>query len=187
MSLKENIIKRSEKLIKSKKGLEIIIAIVIIAVIIGIYISTLTPNENQSAPQEKAAAQDTEATLEQKLVNVLSTIEGAGKVEVMVTFESSAQIIPAMDTQEETVESKNAEGEHLSQSEYKNSKPATVQQSSGSDPLVLQEIMPEVRGAIIIAQGADDIRVKMDLLSAAQTVLKVNADKINVYKMDQNH
>ena len=44
----------------------------------------------------------------------------------------------------------------------------------------------EVLGVVIVAEGADDLRVAMELSGAAQALLGVDADKIQVLKMEGN-
>ena len=39
---------------------------------------------------------------------------------------------------------------------------------------------------IVVAEGAVDIRVKMDLLAAVQTVLKVDASCVDVFVMEKS-
>ena len=41
-----------------------------------------------------------------------------------------------------------------------------------------------VRGVVIVADGADDVRVALELTGAAQALLGVDADKIQVLKME---
>jgi stage III sporulation protein AG len=50
---------------------------------------------------------------------------------------------------------------------------------------VLKENNPEIKGVIVVAEGADDIEVRLNLLSAVQTILDVSPDKVNVYKMNK--
>jgi stage III sporulation protein AG len=49
---------------------------------------------------------------------------------------------------------------------------------------VLREDSPKVLGVIVVAEGADDIGVKLNLLEAVQTVLNVSPDRVDVYKMN---
>jgi stage III sporulation protein AG len=37
---------------------------------------------------------------------------------------------------------------------------------------------------IVVAEGADDIGVKLNLLRAVETVLNVSPDRVDVYKMN---
>ena len=47
-----------------------------------------------------------------------------------------------------------------------------------------QQDPKSVRGVVIVADGADDIRVALELSGAAQALLGVDADKIQVLKME---
>ena len=49
--------------------------------------------------------------------------------------------------------------------------------------MIIREDQPEVRGVIVVAQGAGDIGVRMDLLHAVTTLLGVDADKVEILKM----
>lgn len=42
--------------------------------------------------------------------------------------------------------------------------------------------VPQAIGAVVIAQGADTVRVKLDIYSAVSTLLDLSYDKIAVYK-----
>lgn len=46
---------------------------------------------------------------------------------------------------------------------------------------MLREIKPQVRGVIVVAEGAEDIEVKMRLYDAVKTVLQVSGDRVQVY------
>ena len=173
--------------LKNKKSVEIIIAVVIILIIISIYISTLGSNTAQNEETSQTGSTLTnQEELEKRLENVLSAIEGAGDVKVMITYETTSEIVPAMDTQKQTTTSEGNDGTSSSQSQTESSKPVTIQQQSGAEPVVITEKQPKVRGAIVIAQGAGDVKVKMSLLKAAQTVLNISADKVDVFTMTNN-
>ena len=50
-------------------------------------------------------------------------------------------------------------------------------------PLVIKEIMPEITGAIIVAEGGDNAFIKSELIRATQIILNIDAHKIRVLKM----
>ena len=112
--------------------------------------------------------------LEDRLAFVFASIEGAGKVEVMVTLKAGNEIIIA---EEEKI--KDAKGEVSTE------KSAVILSQSGGNekPLVLKEKYPEVEGIIIVAEGGDDIFVKESLTKGAQALLDVPAHKVEVFKM----
>ena len=46
------------------------------------------------------------------------------------------------------------------------------------------EKKPKIRGVIVVAEGASDIGVKLNLYNAVQTVLQVEASKVDVFEMN---
>ena len=196
MSKKDPIKKIIEK-IKGIKNIEYVIAILIIAIIISIYASTLnTPssrsdNEKDTDSQtgihwvkEEGIRDPQEIRLEQ----ALSSIKGAGKVEVMITYKSGKEIVPAFSSVESTTvtqeEDNNGGTRSINQTDI-NTQPVTISNSEGSEPLVLKEVEPEIKGVIVIAEGADDIRVKLELLKATQIALGVKSNQVEVFVMEK--
>ena len=161
---------------KEIKNVEWIVVILVISIIISIYASTL--NKPSSANQDDIQA-DNEGQLhwvekndatgnqdEQRLKEILSAIKGAGRVEVMITYNSGKEIIPAMNTVESTTvteEEDNSGGTRRINQTDKNFQPSTFNDSEGSKPIILKEVEPEIKGVIIISEGAEDIRVKWSL------------------------
>ena len=182
---------------KEIKNVEWIIVILVISIIISIYASTL--NKPSSANQDDIQA-DNEGQLhwvekndatgnqdEQRLKEILSAIKGAGRVEVMITYNSGKEIIPAMNTVESTTvteEEDNSGGTRRINQTDKNFQPSTFNDSEGSKPIILKEVEPEIKGVIIISEGAEDIRVKMELMKAVQVALGVNPNQVEVFPME---
>lgn len=138
-------------------------------------------------PLVKVAEAGHEEQLESRLQEILSQIEGAGNVRVMITLAQSQEIVVAEDgkydrthTEEtdaqggrRTVEALNTSGTKL-----------TITGKDGSlTPLILKTIAPRVEGVIIAAQGGGDAVVREQLLRAAQTVLGVEPHKVQVLKL----
>lgn len=146
---------------------------------IGIYILLLlgvallafgsAPKEKEdTAPQreETVSAEDYMSVLEERLESILSSIEGAGRVEVMLVAEDSGSISVGRD----------GSGE--------NSKTVVLnKQSGGSEALVLAENTPELRGVLVVAEGGGSDLVRAELAEAAATVLGVGIHRVKVYKM----
>ena len=47
-------------------------------------------------------------------------------------------------------------------------------------PLLLEEIYPIVQGIVVVSSGADDLSVKLNILSVLQTVIEIDNSKINI-------
>lgn len=117
----------------------------------------------------------------QRLAEVLSGIKGAGKVEVMITYESDGELVPAY--QKEENENRSSNGTQESYSLSSSNKIVTVYEQGTTTALILMKKKPQVKGVIVIAQGASDLTVRMSLSQAVRTVLQVSADRVDIFEM----
>jgi stage III sporulation protein AG len=192
-ALKEYIAK-----LKEVKKTEWIMIILVLSIIISIYASTLNKssntNQDDTLPESQSGLHwienddNIESREEQRLKEILSTIKGAGRVEVMITYVSSKEIVTAMNTVESTTtteEEDNNGGTRLINQNDRNSQPSTFNYAEGSKPIILKEVEPEIRGVIIISEGANDIRVKMELMKAVQVALGIKPNQVEVFPMKE--
>lgn len=183
--------------VKKIKHIEIIAAVLIIAIILTLYASTpgsfLSFGNQQPEDTSAKVSSDTslpvsetgEMDTEQRLAAILSNMAGAGKVDVMITYATGPEIVPAMDRNEMNTVTTEQDGDSTSQSQQTDvqERPMTVDGPNGSEPMVLYQETPEIKGVIVIAEGADDIEVYMDLERAVMTLLSVKADQVEVFAM----
>lgn len=124
--------------------------------------------------------------LEADLSSILSKIQDAGKVSVMITLESGAEIIPAKDesTSEKVTDEKDTSGgtRIINEKTTDDKIVFTAAQGGNSKPLIIKEINPEIKGVIIVAEGAKDSKVKLKISRAVQTVLDIPAYRVTVYE-----
>jgi len=173
-----------------KKKIQYLAILLIIIVILVIYFSSgslVSKKQENTAPAATPEAPGTSMTdsIEEKLAATLSQIEGAGDVEVMITYESTSEIVPAfsVDRQTTTITDNRESGTSTTNTENTQSEVVTVGGNGGSSALILKEISPKIRGVIVVAEGADDITVRLNLLNAVQTLLNVGPRQVDVYKM----
>ena len=62
--------------------------------------------------------------------------------------------------------------------------PATVATEGGQSPIILVEREPEIRGVIVVAEGAADPAVRLSLQRAVQAVTGVPLSCIEVFEMN---
>lgn len=131
-----------------------------------------------------SCGEDLAVTTEARLQQVLSCIRGAGKVEVMITYETGKEIVTAMTTNTNTSSSESRSGSDTNLSSQMNeiSQPATRSGEDGSEPIVLYEKEPEIRGVIVVAEGAADVAVRLDLQRAVCAVLDVPISAVEVFE-----
>lgn len=141
--------------------------------------------DNQSNISETNAVTE----LEDRLTEILSTIQDTGKVSVMITLKSGSEIIPAKDESitDKTTDEKDVEGGTRAINEKNTSDQVVFLNDQGgtSKPLVLKEINPDIKGVIIVAEGAKDPKVKLQLTEAVQTVLDVPAYRVSVFERNK--
>jgi len=174
------------KELSSKKKTQYLAIILIIAIILTLYFSSLQPATTQPQPQAKESQAEPaiNTDIENRLKGILSKVEGAGSVDVVINYESTAEKVPALseDKQQSTT---NEDGRN-SETTSEKTDIATVQGSGSSEALIIKENQPEVRGVVVVAEGAGDIGVRMNLLSAVTTLLNITADKVEILKMNNN-
>ncbi len=137
--------------------------------------------------RQSISAATYEEQLETRLKGILEQISGVGKVSVMVTLKSSKEIVPALNTVESGSETSERDGDGGTRTIIQQSTDKRVAQGGGSitsdQPLIVKEVMPEVMGVIVVAEGAQRPEVTERLTDAVQTVLGIPAFRVKVYPM----
>lgn len=164
--------------IKGKKNIKAIIAAAVGALILLIYFIPSNTAQGKTVQSRSEIETGDDA---QRLAEVLSGIKGAGKVEVMITYESDGELVPAY--QREENENRSTNGTQESYSLSSSNKIVTVYEQGTTTALILMKKKPQVKGVIVIAQGASDLTVRMSLSQAVRTVLQVSADRVDIFEM----
>lgn len=193
MKLKE--INNLLKELMSKKYIANIVVLLAVAIIALIFTSDFLVKDSSTKDNVKKTSGDTfvqednifkteESIVEGRLKQILEKIKGTGEVEVMVTFDMGSEIIPASNT----VETKDSSEEEDASGGIRTVKSQNLTENivisndnNGSKPLVLKEIKPQIRGVIVVAEGADNMEVKMQLYDAVKTVLQISGDRVQIY------
>ncbi len=176
-----NILDQIKKLYTNKKNLYILMAAgIIILLLSNVFTSSSDKDDKKTqADTYSASMQDEERRLEQ----ILSKVYGAGKTEVMITYDTGIERVTAQNSKlsrssSTDTEDAGGEAEHIDTSEEKQ----TVMNGSGNSqtPFIVKEINPKVRGVLVVAEGAGDNTVRYDLTNAVAAVLDVPYYRIQV-------
>lgn len=124
--------------------------------------------------------------MEKQLENVLSMVNGAGQVKVMITLEGSRENIYAWQEKTSVDEKSNPESSFEAFTKRETYENEIVMVNAGSDKTALIEktMEPVVQGVVVVCQGADDIKVTSDITNAVSVALNVTSNRICVIKMD---
>lgn len=151
--------------------------------------STLDSIGNTETVETLKQSSENKNETEEKLQSILSKIKGAGKVDVMITFFSGKESVPAVDvkTSEGDTQEKDKEGGSriIKQSDVDN-KTIFEENNGVKKPFIVKEILPEVKGVVIVADGAEDIEVKANLAKATEALLGIASHKIQVFQRTNN-
>lgn len=145
-----------------------------LVVLIGIVLMLIPGRDAAQSPEPEQTQPVQEQTdLAEKLADILSRIDGAGRVEVMLTVAEGEETIYRYD-------------EDITSGENGSIRKDTViitNADRGQSGLVQQINPPKYRGAIIVCQGADSAAVRLSIIQAVSGVTGLGADKICVLKM----
>ena len=153
-------------------------------------IGTSADKESNDAPSQSSANLNTYTKdLEQRLSGILSQIDGAGDVNVMITMKSSSEKVLDKDVEsdhEVVTESDSQGGSRQTNSSTK--KESTVYDGNGTDesPYVSKELSPKVEGVIVLADGGGNAVVKENISEAVQALFDIEPHKIRVMKKQTN-
>ena len=157
------------------------------AVILLLGIVLVTIPSKKGSKQEAETGQPTETvmeddytqTLQVQMEEMLSKIEGAGEVRVMLTLRRGSMTHYQSDVQWDVSE----EDSQKRSSEDK--KTVILSEGSAYDTLAVSTVeYPLFQGALVISEGAERASVKLDLIQAVAALTGLSSDKITVVKMN---
>ncbi|MCL6590519.1 MAG: hypothetical protein K6U80_11240 [Firmicutes bacterium] len=140
---------------------------------------TPVAGQSQTPGAELSETAPVETRMEKELTATLSAIAGAGKVRVKLNLKSKrrmiwerqAQINKRTSQQEGTVNTEEETNDQL----------VFAKDSSGGDqPVLKEELAPEIQGVIVIASGAGDVTIRQLLTTTVVTVLDIPPHRVIV-------
>lgn len=149
--------------------------------IVLIFVSSLIP-EKSAENTASVGNTDTEvyrAELQNEVLRIVKGITGDKNCTVVITLESGVRYTYA-DTNEE--DNSTSSGQNLEESSSSSAKSyITVKTADGGErPLVIAEIMPQVRGVAIVCNGGDDKNIKEKITGAVTAALDITSKRVYV-------
>lgn len=156
----------------TKKNQVVVLLLVgILLVIISIPTGRETKKETKGRELEKESydGEDYRKQTEKRLKQILQKVEGAGNVEVMITYKSTAEQIVEKDvgTGEKTKEETTV---------YENDT------DGAQSPYIKMERMPKVEGIVVVAEGGNHSVVVKNITEAVSALFDVDVHKIKIVK-----
>ena len=147
-------------------------------------------SKNKSEDTKKVLAQTTTANeeqdnLENRLENILESINGVGKAKVLIKYSESSSVVAVYNetkSESTTQENDGSSNKDVKQTESKK-EVAYTDENGKNTPITEKVIMPVIEGAIITAQGAGNANIKASIVSAVEAVTGLAVHKIQVFEM----
>ena len=142
-----------------------------------------TANNNQTLTSNQNSNSD---SLEEKLEDILSKIEGVGSVKVFINYSESSEPVAMYNenSKTSTTEETDKSGGTRKVEQTDSQKEVIYQEQNGTKtPIVQKTVEPKIEGAIITAKGAGDINVKTSIIQAVEAATGLATHKIQVFTM----
>ena len=164
---------RSEKVRLWIKEYRYVILVLVLGILLMMLPQGKTEETDFGEKEQQSVIPETEAveTLQEQLEQLLSLVQGAGKVRVLLTEAEGECVIYQTDGEQGSQNSTRADTVIVSDS---------ARAESG---LVQQILPPSYMGAIILCQGADSASVRLSLIEAVSNATGLSSDRISVLKM----
>jgi len=144
-------------------------------------------NEGQEGSAMLRAMEQYARNQEKATEEILSQVEGIGKVKVMLTLASSEEKITLQDgnvTDEDISQSSQASGNRKDSKHQSSQESVLVKRDGTESPYVVQVQSPVVEGVVVVAQGVESSKKETEIIEAIQALFPVEAHKIKVMKME---
>ena len=157
-----------------------------------------TQKEQTFVPESKSAASGGQETrednaggyageVEERLESLLASMEGVGKVKVMVTLDSSREQVVEKDipsTMDTTRETDSTGGTRDVINSRQEETTVYVTDSAGNKtPYVSKIREPSIEGVTVVAQGGGNAVIQKNITEVIQALFGIEAHKIKVVKM----
>lgn len=196
----KDFLKKGEEEKDKKRQIENIVVFIIILIITVLIINSMWSSEDEKSEENtqntgKVLAQTTsvettgENDLETKLEDILESINGVGKVKVLIKYSETSTVVAMYNetTSESTTKENDGDGGSKDVKETESKKEIVYTDENGkSEPITEKVIMPVIEGAIITAEGAGNANVKSSIVSAVEAVTGLAVHKIQVFEMDSS-
>ena len=146
----------------------------ILVLVVGLVFMMLPTSKTESSTKKETVSLQQEENKEDSLSELLSKVEGAGEVHVMLSVKQGEQTVYQTDDSQSTgTDSGNYQ-----------EKTVIISTSDRDQKGLICQVNPEIYlGAIVLCQGADDPAVRLAITEAVSKITGLGADRVVVLKM----
>lgn len=197
----QNLIKTGEG--KGKKNIENAVVFVIILIVTILIINMIWSGTDEKTEENilhnstttKLVNGDTEEVtsneeVENNIKQILSKINGVGKVDILITYSESSQVVAMYNEtyKESQTEEEDTSGGTRTIAEVNKDKEIIYKEENGKKvPITEKVVMPKMEGALIVAEGANNAEVKTNIIQAVEALTGLSTHKIQVLEMKSSN
>lgn len=165
--------------LKSIKHIEIIAAVVLCVICVAAYFMFFASDKDTKVTSSDGS------DLCNELADIVSQIEGVGKCKILITYDGSEQVEIAFD--QETVTNvttdSDSNSDRVTENTTTTSRPVIITVDGKEQPLIINKKPAKINGIVVVAEGGDDVYVKINIIDAICALTNVNGNCVKVYKM----
>ena len=177
----QSVIKMQEKLKEIMADASTRRKVFILLAVLGIIIVFLSGNTFSSS--RKTDEKETTSfnydvyteSLEERLKTTISSIEGVGECEVMITLEKGGENVYARDSESKTDDSLESREDNY----------VIYDSEDGESPLLIDEYFPEVQGVAVVCSGGGDSAVREKIIETVSSLFGIPTNRISVSKIKE--
>ena len=154
--------------IKTLKHKEIFIAVIAVMLMLLIYFSGDMFSDKTANSNEVTNDANHMMQLQKDISKAVAKMSGDKNSEVVIGWDASQEDVIA-----NTI-SQNGNTQTIT--------PTIIQTSNGAKPVILKQIYPKAIGAIVVCKGAEDTRLRIEIIKMVSTLLGISPEKVEVYK-----
>lgn len=175
---------------KQDKKVKLIVMVGVIGILI-----MLIGNMNKQSEVEQVSNLNVEedsakyvSDLENKVLELIKSIEGVGQAKVMITLESGVENVYAGEEKKNTDTTENIDTTDQSKkiqqkNQYEQKLILIEGKSGGREALIKTQLEPIVKGVVVVCEGGGNSEVEERIMGAITTALNVSYNKVWVTKL----
>ncbi len=155
---------------------------IFVVIIVGMLLLVLPQNKSEKIKSSEISEEIVVEKFEERIESALSRCYGVGRCEVILSIESGSEKVYEKEARKSARE--NEGGVVLEQDS--DIKPSILSEGSGRESaLVVKEVYPKFRGAVVICDGAEKAEVERAITESITALTGLRSDKISIIKMEK--
>lgn len=170
-------LQKLKEMLSSKNNMKIYIVIGIVGILL-ILLSEFVPQQKDNTQTNQPTTFSSEnyiATLEKKTQSIISSIDGVGECQVMITIKDSNESVYA-----KNVDEQNRQGYYSENNEY-----VLYEGEDGETPVLIKQYYPQIQGVVVVCDGGDNDKVKEQIITCVSSLFDISSSHICVSKINQ--